>query len=203
MRLELTNTGFAIRRLGRLATRAEWNGRRDSNSRIEFGRLACFRLHHFRVSLPIFNCQFPIGAVQPKTVSTHTKMPSQKDQSALGNWQSEMLWNSWQDLNQQPRRTTTPARLPRWGPPVSKRRALPFELQEQGHCRFPIVDCRFEFGVKNQLAIANRQLAMTLVGEDRIELSPRVPRTRMLRYTTPRRKVKRKKFKGKSVNCEI
>src|SRR6266496_4045922 len=93
-----------------------WSARRDSNSRIEFGRLACFRLHHFRVSLPIFNCQFPIGAVQPKTVSTHTKMPSQKDQSALGNWQSEMLWNSWQDLNQQPRRTTTPARLPRWGP---------------------------------------------------------------------------------------
>ena len=89
------------------------------------------------------------------------------------------------------------------GAPVSKCRAHPFELQEQGHCRFPIVDCRFEFGVKNQLAIANRQLAMTLVGEDRIELSPRVPRTRMLRYTTPRRKVKRKKFKGKSVNCEI
>ena len=25
-----------------------WNGRRDSNSRIEFGRLACFPLHHFR-----------------------------------------------------------------------------------------------------------------------------------------------------------
>ena len=48
MRLELTNTGFAIRRLGRLATRANWNGRRDSNSRIEFGRLACFQIHHFR-----------------------------------------------------------------------------------------------------------------------------------------------------------
>src|SRR2546425_6147845 len=61
VRLELTNTGFAIRRLSRLATRAEWNGRRDSNSRIEFGRLACFRLHHFRKPLPIANCQFPIG----------------------------------------------------------------------------------------------------------------------------------------------
>src|ERR1051325_12065482 len=48
VRLELTYTGFAIRRLSRLATRANWNGRRDSNSRIEFGRLACFRLHHFR-----------------------------------------------------------------------------------------------------------------------------------------------------------
>lgn len=48
MRLELTSTGFAIRRLSRLATRASWNGRRDSNSRVEFGRLACFQLHHFR-----------------------------------------------------------------------------------------------------------------------------------------------------------
>ena len=26
-----------------------WLWRKDSNSRIEFGRLACFRLHHFRV----------------------------------------------------------------------------------------------------------------------------------------------------------
>ena len=49
VRLELTNTGFAIRRLSRLATRANWNGRRDSNSRVEFGRLACFQLHHFRM----------------------------------------------------------------------------------------------------------------------------------------------------------
>ena len=44
------DTGFAIRRLSRLATRANWNGRRDSNSRIEFGRLACFQLHHFRAN---------------------------------------------------------------------------------------------------------------------------------------------------------
>ena len=42
------DTGFAIRRLSRLATRANWNGRRGSNSRVEFGRLACFQLHHFR-----------------------------------------------------------------------------------------------------------------------------------------------------------
>src|SRR6185436_1261421 len=53
VRLELTNTGFAIQRLSHLATRAIWNGRRDSNSRDEFGRLACFQLHHFREeSLP-------------------------------------------------------------------------------------------------------------------------------------------------------
>ena len=49
VRLELTNTGFAIQRLSHLATRASWCGRRDSNSRDEFGRLACFQLHHFRV----------------------------------------------------------------------------------------------------------------------------------------------------------
>ena len=100
MRLELTNTGSAIRRLSRLATRAGlrsrgltrrhavknklrttnsrtsfdsfriaayrfvffksalirvhlrllyvWSGRRDSNSRSEFGRLTCCQLHHFR-----------------------------------------------------------------------------------------------------------------------------------------------------------
>jgi hypothetical protein len=48
VRVELTNTGFAIQRLIHLATRANWNGRRDSNSRDEFGRLACFQLHHFR-----------------------------------------------------------------------------------------------------------------------------------------------------------
>ena len=96
VRLELTYTGFAIRRLSRLATRAKWNGRRDSNSRVEFGRLACFQLNHFR------------------------------------------MWNSRQDSNPHSRR--------------SKRRALPIEPQEQNE----------------------------LVGEDRVELSPRVPKTRML-----------------------
>jgi hypothetical protein len=48
VRVELTNTGFAIQCLSHLATRANWNGRRGSNSRDEFGRLACFQLHHFR-----------------------------------------------------------------------------------------------------------------------------------------------------------
>src|SRR5712691_4836360 len=67
VRLELTNTGFAIRRLSRLATRAYWNGRRDSNSRIEFGRLACFRLHHFRKSLPIADCQSKMSGTPGRT----------------------------------------------------------------------------------------------------------------------------------------
>ena len=112
MRLELTNIGFAIRCLSRLATRAiNWNGRRDSNSRVEFGRLACFQLHHFR------GCA---------------------GRAARAWFWGENFWSSWQDLDPQPRR--------------SKRRALPFELQERKR----------------------------LVGEDRVELSPRVPRTRML-----------------------
>src|SRR5712691_292789 len=103
VRLELTNTGFAIRRLSRLATRAEWNGRRDSNSRIEFGRLACFPLHHFRERRKL-------------------------KQLAPRLWGEIIVqkWNSWQALNPHPRR--------------SKRRALPFELQEQG--ALPIVDLR-------------------------------------------------------------
>src|ERR1044071_10459214 len=78
VRLELTNTGFAIRRLSRLATRAmNWNGRRDSNSRVEFGRLACFQLHHFR------GC----GPGRPAVVV------------------GVRSWNSWQDLNPQHRRS--------------------------------------------------------------------------------------------------
>jgi hypothetical protein len=112
VRLELTSTGFAIRSLGRLATRARiicrgltrtdadrkrlkiagrmpaqlrlcslffvlfrsafhrrssaaeyrWSGRRDSNSRSEFGRLACFQLHHSRrdCRLPIANCRLAL-----------------------------------------------------------------------------------------------------------------------------------------------
>ena len=36
-----------------------WSGRRDSNSRSEFGRLTCFQLHHFRVV--IADCQLPIS----------------------------------------------------------------------------------------------------------------------------------------------
>ena len=68
------------------------------------------------------------------------------------------------------------------GTPVSKRRALPVELQERRHCRLPIVDLRLPIGAvsRNQSEIGNWKLAMHLVGEDRIELSPRVPRTRML-----------------------
>ena len=42
-------TGFADRRLNQLGYACtSWSGRRDSNSRSEFGRLACFQLHHSR-----------------------------------------------------------------------------------------------------------------------------------------------------------
>ena len=47
-----------------------WSGRRDSNSRSEFGRLTCFQLHHFRVV--IANCRFPIGVVSLQRVSAET-----------------------------------------------------------------------------------------------------------------------------------
>ena len=89
-------------------------------------------------------------------------------------------WNSWQDSNPQPRR--------------SKRRALPVELQEpQGvsDCEFRISDLktprersrRLKSGRGDANQIRNSQSEIRnflLVGVDRIELSPRVPRTRML-----------------------
>ena len=48
------------RRVG-ILTGCRWSGRRDSNSRDEFGRLACFQLHHSRKTLPIFDCRLPIA----------------------------------------------------------------------------------------------------------------------------------------------
>src|SRR5438105_10344816 len=77
------------------------------------------------------------------------------------------------------------------GTPVSKRRALPFELQERRHCRLSICDCQLARcqGTNRKSAIGNWKLAMHLVGVDRIELSPRVPRTRMLAlHHTPKEK---------------
>jgi hypothetical protein len=37
-----------------------WSGRRDSNSRSEFGRLACFQLHHSREGFLILDFRFLI-----------------------------------------------------------------------------------------------------------------------------------------------
>ncbi len=53
---------------------------------------------HFRFSI----ANFRLAQFSRRPFLRIQSMPSQKDQSALGNWQSEMLWNSWQDLNQQP-----------------------------------------------------------------------------------------------------
>ena len=89
-------------------------------------------------------------------------------------WKTRMLpatslprraWNSWQDSNLQPRR--------------SKRCALPIELQERKRIG---ASYRTRTGVS---ALATPCLeptgpTMRMVGEDRVELSPRVPRTRML-----------------------
>ena len=114
VRLELTYIGFAIRCLSRLATRAvNWNGRRDSNSRVEFGRLACFQLHHFRVGRESGRPAFVGGVSTLKTKMEHRTGFEPVSQ----HWQRRVL-------NQ--------------------------------------LDQRCE-----------------MVGEDRVELSPRVPRTRM------------------------
>src|SRR5690242_12621039 len=56
------------------------------------------------------------------------------------------------------------------------------------HCRFLIADCRFLPGNRAQLAIGNRKSPLSLVREDRIELSPRVSRTRMLALHHARKK---------------
>ena len=65
------------------------------------------------------------------------------------------------------------------GTPVSKRRALPFELQELRTSRQLAVG-RKQKQTRCLLLTAYCLLLTALVGEDRIELSPRVPRTRML-----------------------
>src|SRR5438067_13576931 len=67
-----------------------WNGRRDSNSRIEFGRLACFRLHHFRV----FGVRRLVGAldfgvririhVSGKVIQSGDKSPHSKMELLAG-----------------------------------------------------------------------------------------------------------------------
>ena len=57
----------------------------------------------------------------------------------------------------------------------------------------PIVDLRLPiwFDCESQSAIGNWKLAMDMVGEDRVELSPRVPRTRMLAlHHTPKENLK-------------
>lgn len=49
VRLELTIPDLQSGALATWRRAQNWNGRRDSNSRLEFGRLACFQLHHFRM----------------------------------------------------------------------------------------------------------------------------------------------------------
>jgi hypothetical protein len=48
VRLELTIPDLQSGALAAWRRARSWSGRRDSNSRSEFGRLACCRLHHFR-----------------------------------------------------------------------------------------------------------------------------------------------------------
>ena len=193
VRLELTNTGFALRRLSRLATRAVeqsakskvqrgntrwplalrslpfaifWNGRRDSNSRIEFGRLACFRLHHFRRMFGVRRQSEAATALWIRGEDQKLDHKSDPKRRRADACRRTPNWDSRQDSNLQPRR--------------SKRRALPFELQEQKNRRQKAVGGRQEKNLGPFCLLPSAYCLLHLVGEDRIELSPRVPRTRML-----------------------
>lgn len=134
------DTGFAIQRLGRLATRAIWNGRRDSNSRVEFGRLACFQLHHFRVICVIrvehrlSECKFGTpGRIRTRSIDVRSVVLFQLSYRSLR--------NSW--------------------------------------CTVP--DSNRCLSVGNAASLpTGPTVPGEMVGEDRIELSPRVPKTRML-----------------------
>ena len=50
----LTSFSRSYPPLSVLSVANTWSGRRDSNSRDEFGRLACFQLHHFRERISDF-----------------------------------------------------------------------------------------------------------------------------------------------------
>ena len=65
-----------------------WGGRRDSNSRDEFGRLACFQLHHFRIRIfdlrfLIFDCPVKFVGKGDRTNTTYrTDTANQKSKIA-------------------------------------------------------------------------------------------------------------------------
>ena len=127
MRLELTNTGFAIRRLSRLATRADLE-----------------RKERFELSKRV--------------------------------WKTHML-----PATSLPRRFGTPGRTRTRNLDVRSVALFQLSYRSKKHCRLLICDCRFDSALKDQSEIGNWNLAMNVVvGEDRVELSPRVPRTRML-----------------------
>ncbi|MEA2204623.1 MAG: hypothetical protein QOE77_1399 [Blastocatellia bacterium] len=104
-----------------------WSGRRDSNSRSEFGRLACFQLHHSRWFGVRRQCARRRFGFRVRTTCVLRIDPKRVALTLTGALQS---WNSWQGSNPQPRR--------------SKRRTLPVELQEPIDCGIRIADCGFE-----------------------------------------------------------
>ena len=194
MRLELTHTGFAIRRLSRLATRAKagrkdeggrmklvvffhpsylililsfWNGRRDSNSRIEFGRLACFQLHHFRSRT--FDCEFRIADLPCVSLALEiadsccAKFLNPQSATRNPKFEVELL-----------------ARLELATSTFEASRSVDLSYRSQRHCRLSIACCRFDSMQRANWQSRIGNLVMFLIGMDRVELSPRVPRTRML-----------------------
>ena len=131
VRLELTNTGFAIRSLGRLATRAHLYFvlcplffvvfANESNSSKN-------KAQSSKCGFVLFGTEGEIrtleASLEDSHVSSYITSASHCRPSAIGIGNRE-CWNSRQDSNPQPRR--------------SKRRALPVELQEQGVWTWSIV----------------------------------------------------------------
>jgi hypothetical protein len=127
VRLELTNTGFAIRRLSRLATRAKL----ERKERFELSKRVWKTRMFPATSLPHFGVRRQSEAATALWIWGED-YPQQSRESSKAASRSACRrtpsWNSWQDSNPQPRR--------------SKRRALPVALQEQD--RFRIGDFGFE-----------------------------------------------------------
>jgi hypothetical protein len=170
------DTGFAVRRLGRLATRANLSRELtrihadkrigkitlpalfvirvylrssaadllERKERFESRQVGIWKTRMFpATSLPrFFGVRRLVGALD---VGVRIRFrisqwdPKRRQVAALQNW------NSWQDLNPQPRRTTTPARLPRWGPRF--RSVALFHLSYRSERNFELRISKFGFWI--------------------------------------------------------
>ena len=72
-----------------------WSGRRDSNSRSEFGRLVCFQLHHFRKGFRIANFGLRIckrACTNPVAIEVNCREAKPNPQFAIRN-PKFVYWN--------------------------------------------------------------------------------------------------------------
>ena len=156
-----------------------WSGRRDSNSRSEFGRLTCFQLHHFRVLEP------PIG-LEPTPNSFEANRSSIKLRGRRRNFELRISEFGFAICLRGRPNPQFAIRNPKFVIGASYRirtgvsaKATPC-LEPTGPTMQKNVELRIsEFGFENpqlrgaqnpQFAIRNPKFV--LVGEDRIELSP-------------------------------